>query len=156
MLLDEIWRVDRNRCPHGFPWGREGNSGHEVPNLYKSDCSYLLILSDIYFLRGFPGDSMIKNRPPMQEPQKTGVWSLGQEDPLEEGMATHSSILAWRISWTEEPGELQSKGSQRVGQDWSNLACMHILLRNANHRGNLQEESFVLNDLIEEEMLGGT
>ena len=92
----------------------------------------------------------------MQEPQKTRVWSLGQEAPLEEGMATHSSILAWRISWTEEPGELQSKGLQRVGQDWSNLACMHILLRNANHRGNLQEESFILNDLIEEEMLGGT
>ena len=44
----------------------------------------------------------------------TGVRSLGQEDPLEEGMATHSSILAWRIPWTEEPGRLQSMGSQRV------------------------------------------
>ena len=43
--------------------------------------------------------------------------SLGQEDPLEEGMATHSSILAWRIPWTEEPGGLQSTGSQRVGHD---------------------------------------
>ena len=41
--------------------------------------------------------------------------SLGQEDPLEEGMATHSSILAWRVPWTEEPGGLQSKGSHRVG-----------------------------------------
>ena len=46
-------------------------------------------------------------------------WS---EDALEEGMATHSSILAWRIPWSEEPGRLQSIGSQRVGQDWSNLA----------------------------------
>ena len=44
----------------------------------------------------------------MQEPQETQVQSLGQEDPLEEGMATHSSILAWRIPWTEEPGELHS------------------------------------------------
>ena len=44
--------------------------------------------------------------------EETGVRSLGQEDPLEEGMATHSSILAWRIPWTEEPGELQSMGSQ--------------------------------------------
>ena len=44
------------------------------------------------------------------------VRSLGQEDPLEEGMATHSSILAWKITWTEGPGGLQSKGSQRVGQ----------------------------------------
>ena len=45
------------------------------------------------------------------------IWSLGQEDPLEEEMATHSSILAWRIPWTEEPGGLQSRGLQRVGQD---------------------------------------
>ena len=50
------------------------------------------------------------------------VRSLGQEDPLEEGVATHSSILAWRISWTEELGRLQSTGSQRVGHDCSNLA----------------------------------
>ena len=46
------------------------------------------------------------------------VWSLGQEDPLEKGMRTRSSILAWRISWMEEPGGLQSKGSQRVRLDW--------------------------------------
>ena len=45
------------------------------------------------------------------------VQSLGQEDPLEEGVATHSSIIAWRISWTEEPGRLQPIGSQRVGHD---------------------------------------
>ena len=43
--------------------------------------------------------------------QDTRVWSLGQEDPLEKGMATHSSILAWKIPWTEEPGGLQSMGS---------------------------------------------
>ena len=42
----------------------------------------------------------------------------GQEDPLEKGMATHSSILAWRIPWTEEPGQLQSMGSQKVGHNW--------------------------------------
>ena len=47
--------------------------------------------------------------------QETWVQSLGQEDPLEEEMATHSSILAWRILWTEEPGRLQSTGAQRVG-----------------------------------------
>ena len=51
--------------------------------------------------------------------------SLGREDPLEEGMATHSSILAWRIPWTEEPGGLQSMGSQRVGHDLNDLACTH-------------------------------
>ena len=57
---------------------------------------------------------MIKNLPAMQETQ---VQSLCQEDPLEKGLATHSSILAWRISWIEEPGGMQSMGSQRVGQD---------------------------------------
>ena len=54
--------------------------------------------------------------------QETQVWFLGQEDPLEEGMATHSSILPWRIPWTEEPGRLESIGSQRVRHDWSDLA----------------------------------
>ena len=53
------------------------------------------------------------------------VPSLGWEDPLEEGMAAHSSILAWRIPWTEEPGGLQSIVSHRVGQDWSDLAPRH-------------------------------
>ena len=53
------------------------------------------------------------------------VWSLGQEDPLEKGMATHSSILIWRIPWTEEPGGPQSTGSERVGLDRSALAHMH-------------------------------
>ena len=57
---------------------------------------------------------MLKNLPAMLETQ---VRSLSQEDPLEKEMATHSSILAWRIQWTEEPGGLQSMGSQRVGQD---------------------------------------
>ena len=55
---------------------------------------------------------MVKNLPAMQETQ---VWSLGWEDPLEKGMATHSSILTWRIPWTEEAGGLQSMRSQRVG-----------------------------------------
>ena len=55
--------------------------------------------------------SWVKNLP---EIRKTWVRSLGQEDPLEEGMATHSSILAWRIPWTEEPGRSQSMGLQRV------------------------------------------
>ena len=55
----------------------------------------------------------------MQEPQETWVWSLGREDALEEEMATHSSILAWRIPWTEEPGGLQSMEWQRVRHGWA-------------------------------------
>ena len=65
---------------------------------------------------------MVKNPPAMQEPQEMRVQSMGQEDPLEEEMATCSSILAWKIQWTEEPGGLQSMGSQRVTHDWNNWA----------------------------------
>ena len=57
---------------------------------------------------------LVKNLPAMQETQ---VQSLGHEDPLEKGMVTHSSILAWRIPWMEEPGRLQSMRSQRVRHD---------------------------------------
>ena len=68
---------------------------------------------------GFPGGSAVKNPPVMEE---TWVQSLGREDPLEKGMATHSSILTWEIPWTEEPDGLQSTGSQRVRY---NLATEH-------------------------------
>ena len=64
--------------------------------------------------RVFPRGSVVKISPAVRETQ---VRSLGQEDPLEEVMATHSSILAWRIPWTEESGRLQRMGSQRVGHD---------------------------------------
>ena len=63
---------------------------------------------------GFPTGQPVKDIPIMQETQ---VPSLGWEDPLEKGMAIHSSILAWRILWTEEPARLQSIGLQRVGYD---------------------------------------
>ena len=59
---------------------------------------------------------LVKNLPAMWETQ---IWSLGLEDPLEKGMATHSSILARKVSWTEEPGGLQSMKSQRVRHDWA-------------------------------------
>ena len=59
---------------------------------------------------------MVKCLPAMQ---KTWVQSLGQEDPLEKEMETHSSTLAWKIPWREEPGRLQSMGLQRVGHDWA-------------------------------------
>ena len=67
---------------------------------------------------------MLKNLPATLETQ---VQSLGQEDPLEKGMAIHSSILAWRIQWTEEPGGLQSMGSQRIGHDWATNTYKHTL-----------------------------
>ena len=72
---------------------------------------------------GFPSGSMVKNLPAMQETQETQVWSLDWEDPLEEGMATPSSILVWRIPWTEESGRLLSLGLQ----SWTQLKhlCLH-------------------------------
>ena len=63
---------------------------------------------------GFPGGSAIKNLPAIQEIR---VQSLGQEDPLEKVVTTHSNILAWEIPWREEPGGLQSTRSRRVGHD---------------------------------------
>ena len=67
--------------------------------------------------------ALVVKNPPAKE---TRVQSLGQEDLVEEGMAAHSSSLAWRIPWTEEPGRLQSTESHGVRHDGSNLACVHI------------------------------
>ena len=66
---------------------------------------------------GFPDVSVVKNLPVMQDLQETQIRCLGWEDPLEEEMAIHSSVLAWQIPWTEEPGGLQSTGSQRIEHD---------------------------------------
>ena len=70
----------------------------------------------------FPGSTVVKNPPPVQETQEMRVRSLSWENHLEKEMATLSSILAWRIPWTEESGGLQSMGSHRVGPD---LATEH-------------------------------
>ena len=66
---------------------------------------------------GFPGDVVVKNHLPMKEPQEMRVRSLGRESLLEEEMATHSRILAWKIPWTEKPVGLQSMMLQRVVHD---------------------------------------
>ena len=68
----------------------------------------------------------VKNLPATQE---TRVWSLGQEDPLEKGMAAHSSMLAWEIPWTEEPGEVQFHGGHRVRHDWATNSFFHFLTK---------------------------
>ena len=78
-------------------------------NIYS--CSNFPICNTVLLTVCFPSGSVVKNLPANQE---TWIWPLGQEDPLEKEMATHSSILAWKIPWTQDPG-LQSMGSQRVG-----------------------------------------
>ena len=79
-------------------------------HLYKMD---MRIAIPPHLFRSFPGGPAVKNPPVMQ----MWVLSLGQEDPLEKGMAAHSNILALRIPWTEEPSRLQSMGSPRVGHN---------------------------------------
>ena len=76
-------------------------------------CIYIYVY--IYYWAFLVAQS-VKNLPAVQE---TRVWFLGWEDPLEKEMATYSSILAWQVSWTEEPGGLQYVGSQRVRHDWA-------------------------------------
>ena len=93
-----------------------------MPSKHLIPCCPLLLLPSIDVTiskcelgqRGSWVAQTAKNLPVMPE---TWVQSLGQEDPLEKEMATHSSILAWKIPWTEEPGGLQSMGSQKVGHD---------------------------------------
>ena len=92
--------------------------------LYQKVATFFIVVNEETYRRNLRlckhsyGSSLVaqivKNLSAMQE---TWVGSLGWEDPLEKGMATHSTILAWRIPWTEEHGELQSMGSQRVGPD---------------------------------------
>ena len=105
------------------------NSSHPQPPSWLC----LIFLKDfllLYFIYTTGGrivpricsGSAVKNSPAMPEPQ---VRSVGLEDPLEKEMATHWSILAWRIPWTEEPGGLQYIGLQRVRHNWSNLAHKH-------------------------------
>ena len=91
---------------------------------------FLSFLRQFKNVLGFPGGASGKessckwNRCKWQ----MRVRSLGQEDLLEESMATHSSVLAWEMPWTEEPGKLPSIGLQRVGHDWSDLSCTHVML----------------------------
>ena len=84
---------------------------------------------------------MLKKLPTTQETQ---VQSLGREDPLEEGLATHSSILAWRIPWTEGPGGLQSVGLKRVRHDWTTFTHFQTLDTSSNIFKNLYSSPLLL------------
>ena len=101
-------------------------SGCSYVCFYLKACLWLVVL-------------VVKNLSPNTRDLRDVSSIPGQADPLETGMATHSSILVWRIPWTEEPGGLQSIESKRVGHDWSNLACTHTckgeLLRHKNGCG---------------------
>ena len=107
---------------HVYAWlsgttlvSRAMQRGSAIPLLQGSNFSLSLFLFELRFSCPSLVAQLIKNLPAVQEMQ---VRSLGWEDPVEKEMATHSSILTWKISWTEEPGGLQSTGLQRVGHDW--------------------------------------
>ena len=97
------------------PWGLKESD-------WLSDLTFTFIS---YPLRDFPVAQMVKHLSTMWETQ---VQSLGWEDPLEKEMAIHSSTIAWKIPWTEEPGRVQSVGSQRVGHDWTFQSLSQILI----------------------------
>ena len=86
--------------------------------------SWIYVIYIYIYLNGFPGGSVVKNLPASVGDTEMRVWSLGWEDPLEEELATRSSILAWRIPWTEKLGGLQSAGLQRLRHDWAH-ALLH-------------------------------
>ena len=97
------------------------SDSHSQSNDIALDISFLLwskikIKYLLWSKMAFLVAQKVKSPPAVQE---TRVWSLGQEDPLNKEMATHSSILAWKIPWTEKPGRLQSMSSQRVRHDWA-------------------------------------
>ena len=99
-------RLTNRKQTYGYQKGKAGQ--RYIRNLGLTDTYHYVWASLV--------TQMVENLPEMQ---KTQVQSLGPEDPLVEEMATHSSILAWNISWTEEPGGQQSMGSQRVRYDWA-------------------------------------
>ena len=97
-----------------FPWRRERLS---TPVFWPEEFHGLYSPWDCKESEDFPGGSAVKNLLANARPQEMPVPSLGQEDPLEKEMATHPSILAWKIPWTQEPGRLHSMESQRVRHD---------------------------------------
>ena len=117
---------------------------HKKKNDNTCGQSYIIFFNPVIILqlfieeKGFPGGTSGKE-PACHCRRHRRHRLLGWEDPLEKGMATHSSILAWRIPLTEQPGGLQPMGLCRVGHDWRDLACIHT------HKRDYQMFTFLLN-----------
>ena len=115
------WRIPGTGEPGGLP-SMGSHSRTRLKRLSSSSSSSPMFESSASLVA-----QRLKRLPSMRE---TWVQFLGWEDALEKEMATHSSILAWRIPWTEEPGGLQSTGSQRVGHDWAQTWCLNLTYSN--------------------------
>ena len=130
----------QNQMPRTKPFLHDNGTRYSLSS-FANNCS----LPDSLMVQ------MVKRLPTMQE---TRVQSLGQEDPLEKEMATHFSTLAWKIPWTEEPGRLQSIGSQRVGHDWATCQCQCSLPKPPKckqNKGYCLQASFFPNPELEKE-----
>ena len=115
--LEKEMATHSSTLPWRIPWkeepGRLQSMGSQrVWHDWATSLRKVIVCALMFISVGFPGSSKSAK-------QKSQVQSLGGEDPLEEGMAAHSSILALEIPWTQEPGGLQFIGSQRVGHDWA-------------------------------------
>ena len=97
---------------------------HIIGNINYMFCSDWFLSPINMYLKGSTQVALVVKNLLANTGRRMRAWSLDLEDPLEEGMATHSSFLAWRIPWTEEPGRLQSIGSNWVWHDWSDLAAL--------------------------------
>ena len=116
MWMSEKTNLHMPSCAKKWALGKAWDSGGiPLSTLSMDVCVHVCTLPYVLW-KGFPGGSVVKNLPAMQE---TWVWSWGWEDPLKKGMVNHSSILAWRIPWTEEPGGWQSMELQRIGHNWA-------------------------------------
>ena len=125
-LFATPWTVTYQAPPSmGFS-RQEYWSGVPLPS--PTECQYLWNIALTFFLLLSRASLVAQRLKCLPARRETWVQSLGREDPLEKEMATHSSILAWRIPWTKEPGRLQSTGSQRVGHDWA--ASLSLSIKN--------------------------
>ena len=120
------WRATVHRAPQNQTWLKWlSTKASGRGSLTSLMFMHLMFILQLFFWASLIAQ-LVKNLPAMQE---TWVWSLGQEDPLEKEMATHSSILAWRIPWTEEPGRLQSMGLQESDTpEWLSLLLLQLQL----------------------------
>ena len=131
--LQPFWGHEgRHQCHIFFVKAQRRTPGSRVvaSNLELPCLDLLVIMIVIIVILGFPSGSVVRIHLPPQEMQ---VWSLGWEGFLEEEMATHSSILAWKIPWTEEPGRLQSEGSQRFMTEWQACTIVTVIVIPGNN-----------------------
>ena len=127
------WRIPGMAEPGGLPSVGSHRVRHDWSDLATAAAAVANDVGQFFMclfaIRGASQAVLVKRtRMPVQEKWERWVQYLGPEDPLEEGMATHSGTLAWKIPWAEEPGGLQSIGLNRVRHYWSDLACTHYHL----------------------------